>query len=349
MSNSLFKTLQYSVPYYPEWTIDANYTTYLNPGHPGEINFETDAGIITGIHSFEGYFYVFLQRAQYIFGYTGKDADVAPGPLDELRRFNYGANFDRFLTNIEMDGFEYIVYLADNGDIRMTNGPTYDKCLSDNIRPITQTLLNNRTIDNYYNSAHASQVPVVWFNKRNKILRVGYAGESTLSNKLLSYSFENKAWLTAEANICQAINVIGISSDYTAVVGNSDNSGITYGILNSTISSDKAMTLDLGWIRPSKPSARVKLYNIEMRAHAHVGCNTVLTFTIYNNPTEYASVRTETRPLVYNNDVNNLQKIFVNSITSGNMVRVVITDNGTNANYSIDRVVLHAEELDSSN
>jgi len=116
-----------------------------------------------------------------------------------------------------------------------------------------------------------------------------------------------------------------------------------------TLSTDKTLKFDTSWIKPNKPTNRVKLYNVELLVHTQSGCDCTITFEYYNNPVEPSVTRTVTRTLTHNSSANNLQRIFVNELISGKRVRLIISDSGTSRNYSIDRIHAEAVELNSPN
>jgi hypothetical protein len=337
--STFFRTLTWSVPFWPEWITDGN-----NPidGLPNSVNLNTDGGDITALGFVQNYFYVFLNRAYFVYGYTG-----GIDPLEDIRRVSHGCNFDRNMSICEVNGSEYLAYSSDDGHIRLTNGPTYDTPLTSNIRSIAQGVHAGRDANDYY-TTYPNACPTLCYDKTLQMLRLFYAGTSSNSDKVLTYHFNKSSWTEGQYNANSAIAVSGIDPTYSMIIGPSDGSGKTYG-LTQTISSDKALNLDTGWISPAPDNKRVKLYNVTVWAHAHAGCNTTLSFAFYNNPTTTTLVKTETRTLTYNNDVDNLQRIFVNAVVSGPMVRCVITDDGTSANYAIDRVEIDVEDLKASN
>lgn len=341
MSTNLFSTVAWSVPFWPEWTTDSNSPL---EGVPGEATINTDGGSITGLGFVQSYFYIFLNRAYFVYGYT-----AAETPLEEIKRVNSGCNFFRFMNICDFGGNEFLPYISDTGDIRLTSGPTYDAPISDKILPICRGLLGGRTMTSYYDGVFSNSVPSLFYDAYNKFIRVLYPASSTVCDKMLTYNLKNSAFTTASYSANSAIGVYDVDPTYIAVIGPSEGSGETYGLLPNTMASNKALTFDTGWIPPTLPGYRTKLYNVIVWTHAQSGCDTTLTFTFYNNQATNSAIKTETRSLVYNSSADNLQRIFVNAVVCGPSVRCVITDNGTNANYAIDKIILEVDDMKASN
>jgi hypothetical protein len=336
-----FKTVSWSTPYDPEWITDSP-TSTVQIGYPGEFTIDSDGGNITAMGFLKDYFYVNLQRATFVYMFTG-----ARTPLQDVGRVNYGCAFDRHLDVVDKNGIEYLYWVAENGDIRVTNGPSYNECISDIVSPITTRMLGGRQIQQYY-SGDGDAAPASYFDKHSKILRFFYAGATPTNNKMLAYNYMKGSWTTGDGPYCAAIASYGMD-DAVAVLGTSDLSGETHKVsVDETDGSLKGF-INLGWLPPSQPHTKLKVYNVTIWAHAEEGCDTEITVKAYNDKASPEAVRTEVRPLVYNESDENVQKLFYNLLVSGHAVKITIEDTGENANYAIDKIEVEAVNLSSPN
>jgi hypothetical protein len=334
MTVTFFSRIWWSVAFDPEdqSSSGSGYLDMINQG-----------GNITGLATLPQYFFIFQENQYNVYSYqTGST------PLNFIRSIKYGCNYQKTIQEVTKNGQQYLIYLANNGDVRVTNGPTYDESISDNISTIVHGLLNNRSVKDYY-STTPNCVPNAHVDSKNKIYRLFYAGSSSNTNKCLNYHYDKGIWTSGSSEAYNdSYSLIGYKTNL-AVMGNSDAGGVTYE-LTSTMGTSDVGTLDFGWISTDSANKKVKVHNIILWAHAHSACSTTLTITVYNDPSNHTAVKTETRTLAYNSTADNLQKIIFNlGGVLGDYVRLVLTDSGTTSDYSIDKAIINFDAVDSSN
>jgi len=303
----------------------------------GYIDSVDDGGAVTGTKTLGDFFLVFQENLYTVYQYTVGDNPFA----NPIKTWNHGCNHGR--TIVEIDGFVY--YLSGNGDIRKTNG-LQDVVLSERIKPLTVGILNSRNIKDYYSGTAPETVPTAFRDKVNNAYRLFYSGTSTNNDKCLSYFLDRDVFTTAPStNVLTAVSVYGYE-DYVAALGNSDADGKTYYMNHSYSATDTTGTLDLGWISSGNPQNKIKIYGIELWLHAQAGsaapdnCSLTMTATVYDDPSSSTSTSSNTNTLAYNSIADNLQKVVIPINVVGDYIRIVLTDSGSKTNYSIDKIIV---------
>jgi hypothetical protein len=314
-------------------TIDSGYLNVTEPG-----------GAITGIKGLDDYFFVFQESV-----YTVYQKNLGDVPFSKLLARQYGCHSDKTIQDINSTLF----YLSSTGDIRVTNGIT-DNSISAGIKEITRDIINGRNNSDYY-SGSANAMPSAVYDRYNNAYRLYYAGASTSCDKCLTYFIDKGIWTTCDTqNVLTGCPVTDTSNEI-AVVGNSDASGVTYTMQSKYSDVNAEGTIDLGWIASGAPNKDIKLQQLKLWVHADAGeavadnCNCTITATVYNDPSSLTSYTSESNTLAYNGVRDNLQEIEFNNIQcTSHYVRIVLTDSGTNRNYSISKILISYETMAST-
>lgn len=298
-------------------------------------------GGITGLKALGNLFFIFQEKSYNVYQYLTGDS-----PLQYVMTVDVGCNFDR--TIVEIGGFLY--YLSDTGDIRRTNGST-DEIISSRIKPITNKIIDDKSIADYYGS-YPNIIPHAIWDSYNNAYRLFYAGTSSYCDKCITYFVDRDIFVTSSGtNYLTSINSLGYDG-YPVTLGNSAGTGVTSVLYPNYSATNKTGTLDLGWISSGDPKNQIKLHNIELWLHAQAGvtagtnCNATLTVSVYTDPTTNAVTDTATETLAYNSAADNLQKKRIQLNATGEYIRLVITDSGV-SNYSINRIIVDYDTLES--
>ena len=180
------------------WSVAGDLEDFSSAG-AGYVDVYSGIGGITGLATLGNLFFVFQEKAYTVYQYA-----IGDSPLSYLNTINHGCNFKR--TIVEIDGVLW--YLSDNGEIRKTNGST-DVSISGKIKPLTNKILNNRTIKDYY-GASLNCVPHAVWDKFNNAYRLFYAGTSSNTDKCLSYFIDKDIFTTASGtNYLTSASVFG--------------------------------------------------------------------------------------------------------------------------------------------
>ena len=309
----------------------------------GFLTMTNGAGGITGLGTLGDLFFIFQEDAYTVFQYQTGDV-----PLNFVKLVNNGCNSER--TIVEIDGALY--YLSNSGEIRKTNGYS-DVSVSTKVRPLTNKILNGRGIKDYYSTSQRA-MPHSFYDKTNNAYRLFYAGESAYCDKALNY-FIDKDLFTTSSGVYygSSMSTFGLN-DYAGVFGNSNLDGKTYSWTPAQSGLTDAGTIDLGWLSSGNPKKQIKIINCEIWLHAQNGvgaddCNCTVNVSVYTNPVTNAITSTTTLPLTYNSVTDNLQKKRFQLVGAvGDYVRLVITDSGSYRNYSIDKIVVEYDVVESN-
>ena len=308
----------------------------------GSFDVINGAGGITGLASLGELFFIFQEKCHTIYQYQPGD-----NPLAFIKTVWHGCNSHRTIVEIEGSLF----YLSDVGEIRVTNGSS-DVSLSDKIKPLANKIINGRTVKNYYDDA-PNTMPCAFYDKYYNAYRLFYAGTSTYNDKCLSYFLDKGVFTTASGTFVMDIMPTFGYDAYIGMYGNSNASGITNYLVPNYADTSKVGTIDLGWISSGDVKKQIQVKNIEIWFHAEAGsieadnCDTIITVTAYIDPETNTALGTYTDTLAYNATADNLQKKRIRIDATGDYVRLVITDSGTMANYSIDRIIVDADQINS--
>jgi hypothetical protein len=322
------------------WTVAGDLEDFSGDG-AGYLDIYSGIGGITGLATLGNLFFAFQEKCYTVYQYQ-----IGDTPLNYLKTVNHGCNFKRTIVEIE----NVLWYLSDIGEIRKTDGST-DVSISQRIKPITNQILNNRSIKDYYGS-YPNTVPHAIYDKLNNAYRLFYAGTSSNVNKCLSYFIDRDIFTTAsDVNYLTSTSSFGYES-YIGAFGNSNANGNTYRFYTNYSATNKTGTIDLGWISSGDPKKQIKIHNVELWVHAEQGvssnCNATFTVTVYKDPATNTSSGTYTTTIAYNSVVDNLQKKRIQTPTAyGDYVRLVLTDSGT-TNYSIDKLILEVETVEGA-
>jgi hypothetical protein len=330
-----------TVSYYNKlwWSAIGDPEDYSTPDS-GFLNISEAGGAITGLAKLGDYFFVFQENI-----YTVYQKRIGDIPFNRLTTWEYGCNSEPTIK--EINGWLY--YLSSEGDIRKTNGIS-DICLSDAIRPTVKTIINGRSVSDYY-GGQADAMPCAEYDRYNNAYRLFYAGSSSYNDKSLTYFIDAGIWLQADGIYVSATAPVDDDTTYLAVLGNSNAGGVTYNLVAKYSDPNKAGTFDSGWVTASNPKNGIKIYEVTVWAHADAGtggasCNTSITATVYKDPETNTAYAAETQTLAYNSVADNLIKLTFSSLAcQGDYVRVKITDSGSGANYSIDKVVVNFDQI----
>lgn len=332
------------------WSAVADPEDWSSPD-AGYIEVIEHGGAISGLKALGDLLFVFQEKVYTVYQY--QEGDV---PIYKVKTFEHGCAHDR--TIIDKDGTIY--YLSDVGDLRRTNGHQ-DDIISTKIRPLTLDILKERTLKDYYSGTAPSTVPNAFYDKVNNAYRLFYAGSPDAGlhrcNKCLSYFFDKDVFTTASSiYVGASINIFGFSENI-AMIGNSNASGVTNYLVPDYADGDKQGTWDLGWIFSGNPKNNVKVYNLELWIHAEDGdaidnsedCDCTITATIYKDPSSSTALKTFSKTITYNGVADNLQKMLLPINTTAPYVRIVLSDSGTNRNYSIEKAIIKFNIMQGKN
>ena len=308
----------------------------------GYVDVIEQGGAITGFATLGDFFFVFQEKCYTVYQYQ-----IGDDPLRQIRVENTGCNYER--TIVEIAG--WLFYLSDTGDIRQTNG-VQDRALSRSIYPLTQTIINNRTIKDYYSGSSAT-TPHAFYDEVNNTYRLCFAGESDDANKFLTYWVDTGIFTTASAvSLGSSVSCAGLT-EYIAAVGNSAGNGRTFYIVPGYGDYNRTGILDLGWISSGNPNQKIKVYYIEIWFHAEAGetavddCDCTINVVVYRDPETNTISKTLTRTLDYNSVADNLVKKRININAVEDYVRLVLSDSGSNKNYAIDKIIVKWDKMNS--
>lgn len=288
-------------------------------------------------------FFIFQEKCYTVYQYQ-----IGHSPFSYGKTVWHGCNSHRTIVEIEGSLF----YLSDVGEIRITDGST-DRSISDRIKPLTNKILNNRTIKDYYTTS-PNTMPCAFYDKVNNAYRLFYARTSTKNDKCLSYFIDKDIFTTASATYVMSVMPTFGYDAYIGMYGNSSADGKTYYLVPDYSDVDKTGTIDLGWISSGNPKKQIRVRSVELWIHAQAGstagdnCTCTITITPYIDPATNTALDTYTETLAYNSVADNLQKLkIVTPSILGEYVRLTITDTGSKKNYSIDKIIVDTDILDS--
>ena len=323
------------------WSVPGDLEDMSGTG-AGVLSLYYGIGGIAGVRTLNNLFFIFQEKTYNVYQYAEGNS-----PLQYITTLGVGCNYDR--TIVEIDG--YLYYLSDSGDIRKTNGST-DTIISSRLKPLTNKILNDKSISDYYGD-YPNVVPHAVYDKYANAYRLFYAGDSAYCDKCLSYYIDKDLFVTASGtNYLTSISSLGFDG-YPLTFGNSDATGVTSVLYPDYSATNKTGTIDLGWMSSGDPKKQIKLHNIELWFHAQTGltsttdCSATITVSVYTDPTTNAVTDTVSDTLVYNGTVDNLQKTRLQLTATGEYIRLVITDSGV-SNYSINRIIVDYDVLESN-
>ena len=326
------------------WSAIADPDEYSTPD-AGYIVVTQAGGAITGLAALQDYLFVFQERM-----YTVYQKRIGDVPISILYSKPFGCN--SFQSIVEVNGS--LFYLSSEGDIRVTNGVS-DQSISEGIKELTKGIINGRSVSDYYGGS-ANTMPNALYDRYNNAYRLYYAGTSTKCDKCLTYFIDKGVWTQTTGTSVGSSAPAYDTTTYIGLVGNCDSSGITYNLVSKYGDTSKTGTFDTGWLSSGNPENEIKVRNIKVWVHAEPGqvagdnCDCTVTVTSYNDPESSSSYATDSQSISYDGVADNLQLITFNSVSClGRYIRFVLSDSGSKKNYSISKVSIAFEVLQTTN
>lgn len=320
------------------WSAIADPDEYSTPD-AGYITVTEAGGAITALAALQDYLFVFQEKE-----YTVYQKRIGDVPISKLYSKPFGCN--SFKTIVEVDGS--LIYLSSEGDIRTTNGVS-DNSLSEGIKELTKNIINGRSVSDYYTGS-ANAMPNAMYDRYNNAYRLYYAGTSDKCDKCLTYFIDKGLWTQATGVNVSASAPAYDTTTYISLVGNSDESGVTYNLVSKYSATDKTGVFDTGWLSSGNPEQEIKVRNMKIWVHAEDSCDCELIVTAYTDPSTSSSYTTDNQSLTYDGIPDNLQLITFNSVDClSRYIRFVLSDSGSSKNYAISKVSIAFEVLQTTN